>query len=53
LKEVFVTVLPEHIFMDFMEKKGKIGGQHKFSRVLKGKMLEEWKKFLEEQLVNS
>jgi hypothetical protein len=52
LKDIFVTVLPEQTFMDFMEKKGKIGGQHKFSRVLKGKMLEEWKKFLEGQLVN-
>jgi hypothetical protein len=53
LKDIFVTVLPEHTFMDFMEKKGKVGGQHKFSRVLKGKMLEEWKLFLQEQLVNS
>jgi hypothetical protein len=53
LKDIFVTVLPEQTFMDFMEKKGKIGGQHKFSRVLKGKMLEEWKKFLEGQLVNN
>jgi len=46
LKDIFVTVLPEQIFMDFMKSKGKQGGQHKFPRVLKGKMLEEWEKFL-------
>jgi len=32
--------------MKFMEQKGKLGGQHKFPRVLKGKMLEDWNKFL-------
>jgi hypothetical protein len=29
-----------------MHSKGKMGGQHKFPRVLKGKMLEDWKHFL-------
>lgn len=52
LKEIFVTVLTEQTFMDFMKSKGKEGGQHKFPRVLKGKMLEEWKKFLNKQLVS-
>jgi hypothetical protein len=47
LKDVYVTVLPESKFMEFMRLKGKIGGQHKFPRVLKGKMLEDWQKFLE------
>ena len=51
LKEIFVDVLTEKTFMDFMKKKGKIGGQNKFPRVLKGKMLEEWKKFLKEETV--
>ena len=46
LKDVVVTVLPEETFMEFMKRKGKIGGQHKFPRVLKGKMLEEWQRFL-------
>jgi hypothetical protein len=46
LKDVIVTVLSEEIFMNFMQSKGKIGGQHKFPRVLKGKMLEDWKAFL-------
>ena len=47
LKAVVVKVLPEHIFMDFMKLKGKEGGQHKFPRVLKGKMLEEWQRYLD------
>lgn len=47
LKEVLLTVLPESSFMGFMQAKGKIGGQHKFPRVMKGKMLEEWQRFVE------
>lgn len=46
LKEVFLEVLPQHKFMQFMELKGKLGSQHKFPRVMKGKMLEEWNRFL-------
>jgi hypothetical protein len=49
LKDVIVEVLPEQKFMDFMETKGKLGGQHKFPRVLKGKMLEEWRTFLDSE----
>jgi hypothetical protein len=48
LKEIFVDVLSEDTFMNFMKSKGKVGGQHKFPRVLKGKMLEEWQEFLKE-----
>jgi hypothetical protein len=46
LKEVFIEKLPEDTFMKFMESKGKLGSQHKFPRVLKGKMLEDWNAFL-------
>jgi hypothetical protein len=49
LKDVTVEVLPEKIFMDFMNSKGKIGGQHKFPRVLKGGMLEDWEAFLKKE----
>ncbi|ULQ51666.1 GH3 family domain-containing protein [Flavihumibacter fluvii] len=49
LKEVFLDVLPESKFMEFMASKGKVGGQHKFPRVLKGKMLQDWKNFLGEK----
>jgi hypothetical protein len=48
LKKVFLEKLPEERFMAFMERKGKLGSQHKFPRVLKGKMLQEWIAFLEE-----
>lgn len=47
LKEVFLEKLPEEKFMKFMELKGKLGSQHKFPRVLKGKMLEDWNRFLQ------
>ena len=46
LKEVFIEKLPEEAFLKFMESKGKLGSQHKFPRVLKGKMLEDWSEFL-------
>ena len=46
LKAVKLHVLPVQSFMEFMRLKGKIGGQHKFPRVLKGKILEEWQKFV-------
>jgi hypothetical protein len=46
LKAVNVKLLPTKVFMDFMEYKGKMGGQHKFPRVMKGKMLEEWNQFI-------
>lgn len=47
LKDVFLEILPEETFMKFMELKGKLGSQHKFPRVMKGKMLEEWEGFLQ------
>lgn len=46
LKEVFLEVLPEQKFLRFMELKGKLGSQHKFPRVMKGKVLDEWDRFL-------
>jgi hypothetical protein len=46
LKAIFLEVLPEEKFMQFMALKGKIGSQHKFPRVMKGKMLQEWEHFL-------
>jgi hypothetical protein len=46
LKDIFVQILPEELFMKFMEVKGKLGSQHKFPRVMKGKMLQDWDAFL-------
>jgi len=51
LKAVLLDVLTEQQFMDFMTAKGKMGGQHKFPRVLKGKMLEDWQRFLKGEFV--
>ncbi len=51
LKEVFLDVLSEQQFMDFLKAKGKIGGQHKFPRVLRGKILEDWQLFLKGELI--
>jgi hypothetical protein len=46
LKEVRITILKEKTFLSFLESKGKIGGQHKFPRVLKGALLSDWKLFI-------
>jgi len=46
LKEIYVTVLSDNAFIDFMATKGKLGSAHKFPRVLKGKILEEWQLFI-------
>lgn len=46
LKEIIITVLSERTFMEFMKSKGKIGGQHKFPRVLKGTILDDWEVFV-------
>ncbi|MEM9858910.1 MAG: GH3 auxin-responsive promoter family protein [Bacteroidota bacterium] len=47
LREVFVSILPLQTFYKYMEKKGKVGGQNKFPRVIKDKQLEDWKSFLD------
>lgn len=46
LRDVIVDVLPIRKFYDWMEFKGKVGGQNKFPRVMKDGQLEEWKKFI-------
>jgi len=48
LKEIFLDILPEHAFMNFMLSKGKVGGQHKFPRVVKGGMLDDWINFVKQ-----
>jgi hypothetical protein len=46
LQDVSVTVLKEEVLMKFMESQGKLGGQHKFPRVLKGKQLDAFETFI-------
>jgi hypothetical protein len=46
LKNIFVETIPVRKFYDFMNDKGKLGGQNKFPRVMKASQLEEWETFL-------
>jgi hypothetical protein len=46
IKDVIVEKVPPSVFYEWMKAKGKIGGQHKFPRVLKNKQLEEWEDFI-------
>jgi hypothetical protein len=46
LKDIFITVLPNEAFYGWMESKGKMGGQHKFPRVLKKNMIGDWETYL-------
>jgi len=48
IKEVFLDVVPVHVFNDWMRAMGKEGGQNKFPRVLKNDRLESWKKHVEQ-----
>jgi hypothetical protein len=47
LGQVKLEVFHPDVFMEWMEQKNKVGSQHKFPRVLKGSLYEEWKEFLE------
>lgn len=42
LEEVHLHAIPTEVFYDFMKKKGKYGSQHKFPRVLKDSLADEW-----------
>lgn len=46
LKEVFVEVLPSHVFYDYMRAIGKEGAMNKFPRVLKNVQLKDWEDYL-------
>ncbi|HEU4716828.1 MAG TPA: GH3 auxin-responsive promoter family protein [Bacteroidia bacterium] len=48
LKEVIVEVLPLDFFSEWMRRNGKVGGQHKFPRVMKNDRLESWRKHIAE-----
>jgi hypothetical protein len=43
LKEIFIDLLPNHVFNDWMRENGKEGGQNKFPRVIKTERYESWK----------
>ncbi|MGH2642793.1 MAG: GH3 auxin-responsive promoter, partial [Chitinophagaceae bacterium] len=46
LKEVFVKVIPNKAFIEYLRYKGKEGAMNKFPRVLKNGMMEDWESFL-------
>lgn len=53
LKEVFVDVLPNSVFYEYLRSKGKEGAMNKFPRVMKGKQLDEWTQWLKDNQVQS
>jgi hypothetical protein len=53
LKEVFVEVLPNDVFIDYMRSIGKEGAMSKFPRVLKNGALNSWQDYLEKNKVKS
>ena len=48
LKEVFVEVIPNDVFYDYMRSMGKEGSMNKFPRVMKGDVLTNWENYLAE-----
>jgi hypothetical protein len=46
LKDVIVTILPTDVFYSWMEKRGKMGSQNKFPRVMKSAVLENWEDYV-------
>lgn len=51
LKEIFVEVLPNEVFIDYLRCKGKEGAMNKFPRVMKGEKAKDWQNFLETKAV--
>lgn len=48
LQQLYIDVYPEQTFIDFLGKKGKLGGSFKFPRVLKGNIIQEWEGYLKQ-----
>lgn len=48
LKEVFVEMVPNDVFYEYMKAIGKSGGMNKFPRVLKGDGYKKWANWLDE-----
>lgn len=46
LAHMFVRILPNQVFIDYLAKMGRAGGQSKFPRVLKGHQHEGWVDYL-------
>jgi hypothetical protein len=48
LQKVEVTIIPNRLFIDWLEYRGKMNGQAKIPRVLKGAQLEDFERFLKD-----
>jgi hypothetical protein len=46
LKDIRIQSLPIEVFYDYHRHHGRMGGQNKFPRVMKGQRLETWQDFL-------
>ena len=46
LKEIFVEVMSDEVFIEYLRAKGKEGAMSKFPRVLKGATLQDWEQYL-------
>ncbi|MCL6524350.1 MAG: GH3 auxin-responsive promoter family protein [Thermoflavifilum sp.] len=53
LKEVFVEILPNDVFIGFLRHIGKEGGMNKFPRVLKDEKLKQWEEYLRSKRIIS
>lgn len=47
LEEIDLKIVPTKFFYEFMKMKNKYGAQHKFPRVLKGQIAEDWVNYLD------
>lgn len=50
LQDIQVNCIPVDLFYQYQAEKGKMGGQHKFPRVIKKDQLTEWQEFVNEKL---
>lgn len=48
LKEMRLMLLPESVFLGWMEKHGKLGGQAKFPRVLTDALYKDWSEYVQQ-----
>ncbi|MEO9532509.1 MAG: GH3 auxin-responsive promoter family protein [Crocinitomicaceae bacterium] len=46
LNQMDIEILPPKVFYDFLKVIDKYGSQHKFPRILKGKLAEDWKNYI-------
>jgi hypothetical protein len=49
LKKIQVHLLDQHLFLKWMEKKGKLGGQAKFPKVMTDEQFQDWLQFIKNE----